>query len=339
MKTAFFGLKPWEKEYINKHTETQSGKDLSFFDGILNKDNIPTETDFDIISIFVDSTLDEATLSKFPNLKMIAARSTGYDNIDLSYCQNRNIVVSTVPSYGENTVAEFAFGLILCLSRKIYQGVDRIRETGKFDFEGLQGFDLQGKTLGVVGTGRIGRHSIRIAKGFEMKVVAYDPYPNQEFAKAADFSYVTFQEILAQSDIITIHVPFTKETTHLFNEQTFNMMKKGAYLINTSRGGVVDTQALIIALKNGQVGGAGLDVLEEEGAIKDELSFLVKGSTEEHNIRTILANHILIDMPNVVITPHNAFNTTEALQKILDTTVKNIAAFLKSEPINVAKVS
>lgn len=337
MKTAFFGLKPWEEEYIKKHAEVQVAQDLTFLPGILDKDHLPEAKDFDILSVFVDSTLDAATLNIFPNLKMIAARSTGYDNIDLDYCRQKNIVVSTVPSYGENTVAEFAFGLILCLSRKIYQGVDRIRETGKFDFEGLQGFDLQGKTLGVIGTGRIGRHSVRIAKGFEMKIMAYDPYPNRQFAEAAGFSYLTFEEVLKQSDIVTIHVPYTKETHHLFNERTFQLMKRGAYLINTSRGGVVDTTALMVALKNGQLGGVGLDVLEEEGAIKDELSFLVKGSAEKHNLRTILANHVLFDLPNVVITPHNAFNTTEALQKILDTTAENIAAFLKGAPINMVK--
>ena len=298
---------------------------------------MPPQTDFEMISVFVDSELTAEVLEKFPNLKLIATQSTGFDHIDLEYCRSKNITVSSVPSYGENTVAEYAFALILCLSRKIYEGYDRLREIGSFSFEGLRGFDLKGKTIGVIGTGHIGRHVIKIAKGFEMNILAYDPMPTPRFAEETGFTYLSFEEVLAKSDVVTFHVPLTEQTRHMVNERTLNLMKKGAYIINTSRGGIVDTQALVKALKEGRLGGAGVDVMEEEDVLKDEMTFLMKGREEEHNLKTILADHILIDTPNVIVTPHNAFNTDEALQRILDTTMANISGFIRGAPLNVVK--
>lgn len=338
MQLAFFGAKPWEKEFLTTAIKNQIPENEPvFYDEILDKDHLPEKKDFEVISVFVDSTVDAPVIDAFPNLKLITARSTGYDNIDLNKCKERNIAVATVPSYGEETVAEYAFALILSLSRKVSKSFDQIRETGSFNLEGMSGFDLQGKTLGVVGTGKIGRNVIRIAKGFEMNVIASDNFPNEEAAKALGFTYCPLNELLAKSDIVTLHVPYLKETHHLINEKTLNQMKPGAYLINTSRGPVVETEALVKALKSGQLAGAGLDVLEEEGIIKDELDFIVSGHPEEHNLRAALANHVLIDMPNVIITPHNAFNTREALQRILQTTVDNIKAFQSGAPANLAK--
>lgn len=338
MKILFFKLEPWEKEYVEKKIhEARADAELIFSDGILDKNHISGGEDADGLCVFVDSALDKTALERFTKLKFIATRSTGFDHIDLEYCRAKNITVASVPSYGENTVAEYAFALLLALSRKIYEAYDRIKETGSFSFAGLRGFDLRGKTLGVLGTGRIGRHTVKIAKGFDMDVVAYDPHPDEKLAQDVGFVYLPLEELLAKSDIVTIHVPYMQETHHLLNEKTIGLMKKGAYLINTSRGGIVDTDALIKALQSGHLGGAGLDVLEEEGVIKDELVFLVAGHPEEHNLKTVLENHALIDMQNVIITPHNAFNTAEALRRILDTTVENILAFLNSQPINVVK--
>jgi D-lactate dehydrogenase len=271
----------------------------------------------------------------FPNLHYIMARSVGYDHIDIKEAKRRGIVVSNIPSYGDQTVAEFTFALILALSRKIFLSFDRIRETGSFSTEGLRGFDLEGKTLGVVGTGKIGKKVIELARCFRMNIIAFDLFPDVEFAKNSGFAYVSFDELLSQSDIVTLHVPYMKETHHLMNAESLAKMKKGSYLINTSRGGVVETQALMSALRGEHLAGAGLDVLEEELVIKDELEFIAKGNITEHNIKTILANHVLINLPNVVITPHNAFNTREALLRILETSVHSIKGFIESSPINV----
>src|SRR3989344_264624 len=337
MKIGFFGTKPWEKEYIEKLKGKMPGADLWFTEEILSDDHLPKETDFEAISVFVDSAVTKNVLEKFPNLKFIATRSTGYDHIDVAVAKAKGIVISSVPSYGENTVAEMAFGLLLTLSRRIYEAYDRIREKGDWSVEGLQGFDLKGKTIGVVCTGRIGKHSIAIAKGFGMNVVGFDAYPNEKLAKEFGFKYLPLDELLAVSDIVTLHVPFLPETDHLMNKERISKMKKGAILINTSRGAVVETAALVEALKSGHLGGAGLDVLEEEGVVKDEMDFLVSGKSEGHDWKTIIANHVLIDMPNVVITPHNAFNTKEAIERILDTTVDDIAGYLSGKVINQVK--
>lgn len=337
MKIGFFGTKDWEKEYIEAKKDKFSGAEVFFTEEIISEEHPPKSDDFDIASVFVDSSVTKNVIEKLPNLKFIATRSTGFDHIDRKACAEKGIKVSYVPSYGENTVAEMAFGLLLSLSRKIYESYDRIRETGNWSFDGLQGFDLLGKTIGVLGTGRIGKHSINMAKGFGMKVVAYDAFPNQKMAEEMGFEYKTLEELLAISDVVTIHVPYLPETHHLMNEDRLMKMKKGAILINTSRGAVVETSALVKALKSGHLGGAGLDVLEEEGVVKDELDFLVSGKVEGHDWKTIVANHVLIDMPNVIITPHNAFNTKEAIQRILDTTVDNIEAYLKGELLNEVK--
>ncbi len=311
---------------------------LWFTEEILSDDHPPKETNFDAISVFVDSNVTRNVLEKFPILQFVATRSTGFDHIDVAACKEKNIAVSSVPSYGANTVAEMAFGLILTLSRKIYESYDRIRETGNWSVEGLRGFDLMGKTIGIVGTGKIGRHSIAIAKGFGMKIVAYDPIPDLGLAAEYNFPYKPLNDLLAESDVVTIHVPYMTETHHLMDEKRIGLMKKGALLINTSRGGIVETAALVRALQSGQLGGAGLDVLEEEGVIKDEIDFLVSGKPEGHDWKTVIANHVLIDMPNVVITPHNAFNTKEAIERILDTTVENIAGYLRGEVLNKVNV-
>jgi len=187
----------------------------------------------------------------------------------------------------------------------------------------------------VIGTGRIGKNAIEIARGFNMNIVAYDKFPDPVYAEKMGYRYLSLDEVLATADILTLHVPYLPENHHLINAETLAKMKSGAYLINTARGGLIDTAALLVALKSGQIAGAGLDVLEEEGVIKDEVNFLTNGRLDQGDLKTVLGNHILIDLPNVIITPHNAFNTWEALKRILDTTVANLVAFEAGMPQNL----
>ena len=325
MKIAFFQIEDWEIDHIKQEL---AGHDLFFTKDKLSAESLPEQRDFDVISVFVGSSVDSNVLAALPNLKLITTRSTGFDHIDLAMVQSAGIATGYVPGYGDNTVAEFAFGLVLALSRKIYESVDRLRETGVYSYVGLRGFDLQGKTMGVVGTGRIGQHVIRIAKGFGMQVIATDAFPKAELATELGFEYVPFDDLLGRSDVISLHVPYLPSTHHLINMANIGKIKKGALLINTARGAIVETEALVKALDSGILGGAGLDVLEEEGVLVEGKTLVLYGHPEAHNLKTALANHVLIDMPNVLVTPHNAFNTQEALQRILDTDVCNIQAFI-----------
>lgn len=332
MKIAFFELEDWEEVIIKKSLPEA---DLFFLNEKIVPELSPARADFDIISIFVDSQINADVLNWFPNLKFITTRSTGYDHIDLEACRKRGISVAYVPGYGDNTVAEFAFGLILNLTRKIYQAIDQIKETESFTLTELRGTDLKGKTIGVVGTGRIGKEAIKIAAGFGMKIIAYDPYPDLNFVKQFGFRYVDLETLLRASDVISIHCPLNAQTRHLINSQNINLIKPGAYLVNTARGGVVATDALVLAIKKGILAGAGLDVLEEEGETKDELALLSRTKVREEELRTVIANHVLMKHKNVLITPHTAFNSKEALERILETTISNIKGFLAKKPINL----
>ncbi len=339
-KAVFFNLEPWAQEYIKSNRAlADTGVEVGFANQIIDKNHPAPDSNFDILGTFVDSVADTAVIGALPNLKHIATLSTGYDHIDLQACVARDITVSYVPTYGENTVAEYAFGLMLALSRKICEAKERVKMEGSFRLEGLRGFDLMGKTLGILGTGHIGVHVIQIAKGFGMNVIAFDAFPNAALPAQFGFKYKPLVEVLAQSDIVTVHVPYLPSTHHLINAENIKLMKPNAYLINTARGACVDTDALVMALKNGKLGGAGLDVLEEEGMIKDELNFLAQNQMQENDLKVVLEDHALIDMPNVIITPHNAFNTKEAFMRILDTTIGNIVAFANGAPTNLVKTT
>lgn len=327
MKIAFFEVKEWEKEFLAKHFG-----DALFVTEKLTSENIAQASDAQVISVFVDSKIDTHILEKFPDLKMVTVRATGFDNVDIPACKQKGVAVCNVPHYGENTVAEHAFGLLLDLSRKIHQSIARVKEGG-FNFEGLTGFDLKGKTLGVVGLGHIGTHVARIAIGFEMKVIAFDSREDKKLAKKLGLTYVSFEELLKQSDIITLHIPYNEHTHHLINKSNIHSIKKGAYLINTARGPIVETGALVEALEEGILAGAGLDVLEEEAALKEEAHLMVSGAGGD--FKTLLQDHVLMERENVIITPHNAFNSREALERILETTVENVTAFIKGRPINI----
>ena len=331
MKILYYYNEEWEKDYINQKL---TGQEITFVQGRV-QDTAPTSADAEVLCVFVNSVVSRETIAALPALKLIAARSTGFDNIDKVAAKERNVQISYVPTYGENTVAEFAFALLLALSRRIYDSYERIVRTGSFSQENLRGFDLKGKTIGVVGTGHIGQNSIRIAGGFGMKIIASDVHQNADMACDLNFSYVTFDELLAQSDIITLHAPYNEHTHHMINRENIQKIKKGAFLINTARGGLIETAALVEALEQGIVAGAGLDVLEEEGYLADELTLLNDPHPKVEDLKALLANHYFIDHPRVIVTPHNAFNTTEAITRILDTTIGNIIAFGSGAPTNL----
>tara|TARA_Y100000310_G_scaffold91480_2_gene88849 strand:+ start:3979 stop:4971 length:993 start_codon:yes stop_codon:yes gene_type:complete len=330
MKIAFFEIEPEEKNYIKNKFK---GYKVYFTDKELNEKNARKFSDYDIVSIFIDSEINSKIINKFKKLKAITTRSTGYDHIDLVECKKRKIKVFNVPRYGQNTVAEQTFALILTLSRKIFESINRTKK-GNFSIDDLEGFDLKGKTLGIVGMGGIGTYVAQIAKGFEMKIISSTHHPKKEVAKKFGVKFVSFNNLLKNSDIITLHVPLTKKTHHLINKDNIRIIKKGAYLINTSRGDIVDTTALIIGLDKGILSGAGLDVLEEEDKLKEHTA----SKKYRKGVKKIMhENHALLKRKNVVITPHNAFNTKEALNRILDTTVENINSVIKNKSKNLVK--
>ncbi|MFZ2150156.1 MAG: NAD(P)-dependent oxidoreductase [Minisyncoccia bacterium] len=317
MKIAFFEVTEEDKRTLSgSFGEAQ----VSFFSEKLDENNTEKAKDADVICIFVTSTLNQSVIDALPNLKLIATRTTGFNHIDCEYAKTKGIQVASVPAYGSRTVAEFAFALILTLSRKVREAASAMKENGDFSIpKSAQGFDLDGKTLGVIGTGKIGKNVIQIARGFNMNVVACDSFPDLEFAAKNNILYKTFEEVLSQSDIVTIHAPYTKENHHLINKNNISLFKKGAYLINTARGELLETGALAFALEKGIIAGAGLDVLEEEKGFK-------KGDSIP-----------LIEMPNVIMTPHTAFNTTEAKQRIVQTTIENINGFMAGASVNLVK--
>ena len=333
-KIAFFETEEWEKARL---AGALPGEDLLFFSGPLEKAHLPRIVDASVLSVFIRSRVDREAIDALPRLKLIATRSTGFDHIDLEACNARGILVANVPYYGENTVAEHAFGLMLSLSRKIHQAYLRTIQ-GNFSLAGLRGFDLHGKTLGVVGAGHIGLHVIRIAKGFGMQVLAFDPRPNELVAEVLGFDYVSLEELLSRSDVVTLHAPLNPATRHMISRNNITKVKRGALLINTARGGLVDTDALIWALDEGILSGAGLDVIEGEELMEEEKQLLRTPQSEE-KLRMLLRQHLLLRREDVVITPHIAFNSIEAMERILDTTVANIHAFREGTPQNVVNPS
>ncbi len=325
MKIAFFELENWERGILKKELKKHK---LIFFKSILTKDKAKRIKKVDAIVIFIYSNINKEILDLLPNLKLISTMSTGVDHIDINECNKRKIKVENVPFYGENTVAEHTFGLILALSRKICDAHDKTRKND-FSLNGLEGFDLKNKTIGIIGLGHIGSHVARIAHGFEMKIISYSKDKDLKLAKKLDLKYTTLNNLLKKSDIITLHVPYNKETHHMINKKNIKLFKRGSLLINTARGQIVETEAILYGLKNNILIGVGLDVLEEECFIKEETQLLAKQFPKECDIRTLLRNHILLNQKNVIITPHSAFYSKEALQRILHTTLLNIKKFSK----------
>lgn len=331
MKITVFEVEDWERQAFES---LQGEHRIEFVAGPLTPENAESYADSEAVSPFIYSNLFSDVLKHMGRLKLVATRSTGFDHIDLEYCKANNITVCNVPAYGDNTVAEHVFALLLAISHKMITAVDRTRR-GDFSLKGLQGFDLLGKTLGVIGTGSIGRCVIEIAKGFRMNVLASDVRPDEELASRLGFRYVEMDQLLASSDIITLHVPSNEKTRNLISEKEFDKMKEGVVLINTARGDVLDIKALAKAIGEGKVAAAGLDVLPEEGGIREEAELLRSVYDKKHDLETMLLNHILLRLRNVIITPHSAFNTREAVERILSTTVDNIRSFIAGMAQNV----
>ncbi|MCL6096600.1 MAG: NAD(P)-binding domain-containing protein [Patescibacteria group bacterium] len=329
-KIVFFEVENWEEDYVKNGL---LGLDTVITSEKLDAATISKYQDTEIISCFIYSTLTYDILGKLPNLKFIATRSTGFDHIDLSYCKKKNILVANIPTYGAHTVAEHTFALILAISRKIIPSIEQAKK-GDFSSEGLEGFDLFGKTLGVLGTGNIGRNVALLGLSFGMKVLAHSRSEDKELVSKGA-KYVSLDELLANSDIVSLHLPHSKETEHIINLQNLEKIKKGAVLINTARGALVETQALVEGLEKGILSGVGLDVLEEEAFLKEERELLSTEYLNKIDVKTELLNHVLLTRTDVIITPHNAFNSKEAVEEILATTVSNIKTFLEGEPQNL----
>ncbi len=330
MNITFFELEEWEKPFLKNAFPEHK---LSFYDEPIAQKSLPLMRGTEILSTFIYSCLSKDILSQLLKLKLIATRSTGFDHIDIDYCKQRGITVCNVPTYGVDTVAEHTFALIFALSRKIVPSVERTRR-GDFGLDGLRGSELANKTLGIIGLGHIGTRVAEIGKCLKMKVIVYSQHPKQEYAEKIGITFVDFPTLLTNADIVSLHVPLTTQTRHLINKDNIKLMKKGSFLINTARGAVVETEAIISALEQGILAGAGLDVLEEECALKEERELLTKEFLKRCDLKTQLLNHVLLTKDNVIITPHNAFNSNEALQEILETTILNIAAFVVGKPIN-----
>lgn len=313
--------------------EALDGVETVFVAGTIDAGNAASFADTELLSVFIGSRLDAAALAQLPKLRLIATRSTGHDHVDLAACAARKITVCNVPVYGENTVAEHVFALLLTISHRMIEAVARTR-SGQFHADGLQGFDLQNRRLGVLGTGSIGRHVIRIAHGFGMPVLAHDARPDPALAAQLGFSYVDFAQLLRESDVLSLHVPATPQTHNLLNDAAFAQMKPGAILINTARGSVVDLPALIRALRSGRLAAAGLDVLPGEPEIREEAELVSSLAPPPQALALLAAEQALLHLPNVVVTPHSAFNTREAVQRIVETTIDNIRAFVAGAPQN-----
>lgn len=291
--------------------------------------------DAEVLSVFVHSEIDETALGRMPKLKLVTTRSTGFDHIDKQACERREVGVANVPNYGSATVAEYTFALLFALAKKIYYAIEQVREAGDMRADKLEGIELEGKTLAVIGTGKIGQKVIRIAKGLDMEVVAVDSFPNEELAAQLGFRYANLETALRAADVVSLHVPALPETEKLINRESLSWLKPSALLINTARGSLIDTEALVEALKVGKLSGAALDVLPEEDLMLDEATYLFNRQINTENFREVLANHVLIDLPNVLVTPHAAFNTREAKERIIKTTVMNISTYLEGKPTNI----
>jgi D-lactate dehydrogenase len=331
MKTTIFETENWEDAAFRQGL---GNYDLRCTATALDETTAATFAESEVISTFMNSELTGAVLKQLPALRLIVTRSVGFDHIDANYCYAHNIIVCNIPDYGDHAVAEHAFALLLAISRRIVPAVEQCRK-GEFGHQNLRGFELQGKTLGVIGTGRIGRRAIEIANGFGMTVVAHDIRPNAEAARALRYTYRRLDELLSLADIVTLHVPAISASQHLLSDREFARMKRGAVVINTARGAVIDTEALLRALASGRVSAAGIDVLPQEPVLRDEAQIFRSRASGAVDFRALVADHALLDHPKVLVTPHNAYNTVEAMHRIVASTISIIEAFARGKPENV----
>lgn len=319
MKIAFYDTKPYDKIWFETLAKERN-IEINFFETKLKKDTAILATGCDAVCIFVNDEADKETIDALyeTGIKTILLRCAGYDNVDLKEAEGKFDILR-VPSYSPAAVAEFALTLLLAVNRNVHRAYQRTRDFN-FSINGLMGMTLKGKTIGIVGTGKIGQAMIDVIQGFGMEILAYDPYP----VEGLKVKYVTKEELFRRSDIISFHCPLTDDTRHIVNAETIGMMKQGSIIVNTSRGAIVDTAALVEALKAGKFAGVALDVYEEE----DEYFF------EDRSNEIISDDELsrLLTFPNVLITSHQAFFTTEAMRAIAETTLNNFEASMKNDP-------
>ena len=327
-KIVFFNITEEDKNFFNNKL---IGKyKLLFFDKSINNVKLTDDIlDANIISCFTISQLNKETLEKFKNLEMIALRCVGFNNIDIEYCKEKAIKVLNAKGYGNRTVAEFALGLIFDISRSISKSYIDIDKNNK-EKNDYTGVELKDKTLGVIGVGAIGAELVKMAFGLNMKILGYDLYENNELISNYNLEYTSLDNLLKNSDFISIHAPLTKENYHLINDEKFDLMKKEAIIINTSRGELIDTNALYKALYLKRIKGAALDVLESEEETND-FNFIDMDYLDKKDIKQILLNHEITKLDNVIVTPHIAYDTKEAKSRIRKITVDNIESYFIGE--------
>lgn len=326
---AFFGTKPYDEKSFNTANELY-GFDIRYYKGHLNKNNLILTQGADVVCIFVNDTADKDIIDAMVEngVKLLALRNAGFNNVDLKAAEGKLKVVR-VPAYSPYAVAEYAVALMLTLNRKIHRAYWRTRD-GNFSLHGLMGFDMHGKTVGIIGTGKIAKILIRILKGFGMNILANDLYPDYKFAQEMGITYTSLDELYHNADIISLHCPLTDETKYIINAESISKMKDGVMLINTGRGMLIHTNDLIEGLKNKKIGSAGLDVYEEES------EYFYEDKSDKIIDDDALAR--LLSFNNVVVTSHQAFFTHEAMQNIAETTLQNIQDFINNkELINEVK--
>lgn len=325
MKLAFFDTKPYDVPGFDRYA-VPAGIEIKYYEPNLNRDTVSLASGFDAVCVFVNDTVDAVVVEKLYTMgvKAIVLRCAGFNNVDIKACEGK-LRVFRVPAYSPHAVAEHAMALLLTINRRTHKAYIRTRDFN-FSLQGLAGFDLYGKTVGIIGTGKIGRVFADICKGFGMNVLAYDKFP----AANSGLNYVELPELFEKSDIISLHCPLTEETRHIINAKSIAMMKKGVTIINTSRGALVNTEDLITGIKDRKVGAACLDVYEEEGDLfyEDYSGHIVE---DDKLVR-------LIAMPNVIVTSHQAFLTNEALDNIAATTVNNLTRFFSGDPDTTTEV-
>ena len=327
-RIAFFDSKPYDREFFTA-ANTRYGFELTFFEAKLRPQTAGLADGFDAVCAFVNDEIDETAVAKLadPGVKLLAMRCAGYNNVNVKAACERGIPVVRVPQYSPYAVAEYALALLMTLDRKIHRAYNRVRE-GNFAIGGLMGFDLRGKTVGIIGTGKIGRTFAELLTGFHVRLLAYDPFPDPKAAETLKLEYAPLETLFRESDILSLHCPLTPENTHLVDAAAIAKMKNGAVIVNTSRGKLIDSAALVDGLKSGRIGAAGLDVYEEE------TDYFFEDRSGEIMQDDILAR--LTSFPNVIVSSHQAFFTREAVTNIAETTLAACADFIAGKPLENA---
>ena len=331
-----------EDDYFAEHLEEHDLRHAAQLDEVGD--------DVEVLSTFINSKIDAPFLDAHPRLKLIATRSQAVDHIDLEACQARGVRVANVPHYGDTTVAEHTFALILATSRRL-RALILAPKNARFSYEAHRAFDLAGKTLGIIGMGRIGQRVAALGEAFHMKVVASDVKESAHIARTLHFEFVPHEELFSRAHIISLHTPLTPETYHIINRENLALCRPGVIIINTARGALVDTAALVAALDGGQVGGAGLDVLQDERVLRESAAHIIAGDIVKHlrsdavaheardadrlrEVEDLMLSDAVLSRANVFFTPHVAFNSAEAVARLREVTVENIKSFAEGVPVN-----